>query len=552
MDNEVRQELKPDLGKIVRYGPSRLYCPHLDRDDIIETDVLVLGCGAAGLMAAIRAAENSRVLVISKTELSESNTVYAQGGIAGALAEDDTVENHMEDTFEGGYGLNRKEVVQEVVEEGPKLIEQLAAHGTRFDRDDGAFNLTREGGHQEKRVLHALGDRTGWEMERALIAWARENDRITLVENTFAIDLLTDGGKCMGALVFNDQRRFKIISARTTVLATGGLCQVYRETSNPENATGDGIAMAYRAGARMEDMEFVQFHPTTLYMAGAPRFLISEAARGEGAHLLNVRKERFMQHYHKMAELAPRDVVSRAILAEQEKTRSSSVYLDMTRLGDKVHERFPQISKVLKGFDIDISKDLIPVYPGAHYAIGGVKIDLMARTTLDNLYSCGEAAATGFHGANRLGSNSLLESIVFGARAGKNASATATGTSQPPHSLLQAVCESGEKVDTAYPHIKIDLNDARISLKSLMWRHVGILRDREGLESAMAKVKFWARYMIYRRFTTKVGWELQNMLMVSRLIVDASLTREESRGVHHRTDHQSEDPDWQRHIYMER
>ncbi len=546
--------LKPDIGKIVRYGPSRLYCPHLDRDDIQETDVLVLGSGAAGLMAALNAAEKCRVTVVSKGPLDEGNTAYAQGGIAGVFSESDSLEKHISDTVEGGYGLCREEVVRKVVSEGPGLIRRLFDMGARFDRDeDGRLTLTREGGHHEKRVLHALGDQTGREMERALVEAVKGSPSVRVMENTFAIDLLVDSGVCMGALVMTPERRFRIISARAVVIATGGLCQVYRETSNPETATGDGLAMAYRAGARVEDLEFVQFHPTTLYLAGAPRFLITEAARGEGALLLNVHHERFMPRYHPMAELAPRDVVSRAMLEEQKRTGSSTIYLDLRHLGaEKVRKRFPQITSVLRSYGLDIGTDLVPVCPSAHYAIGGVKVDLEARTTIDRLYACGEAAATGFHGANRLGSNSLLESIVFGATAGANAAREALSAPHPEHPRLLGVCESGEKVDSAFPDVEINVTDARNSLKALMWRSAGIVRDGGGLEEALSRIKFWARYLIYRRFTSPGGWELQNMLTVSRLIVDAALMRTESRGVHFRSEYQKTDPDWERHIYLER
>ncbi len=546
--------LKPDLGKIVRYGPSRLYCPHLDRDDIIETDVLVLGSGAAGLMAAIRASAYCRVLVVSKMEVSEGNTCYAQGGIASVYSQEDTIADHIRDTLQGGYGLCRQDIVEKVVTEGPKVIAELVQYGTRFDKSDkGDFLLTREGGHSETRVLHAMGDQTGKEIERSLVDFVKSSRAINLLENTFAIDLLVDGGQCLGVLIFTSDRRFRIISARSVIIATGGLCRIYRETSNPEAATGDGVAMAYRAGARIEDMEFIQFHPTTLYLAGAPRFLITEAARGEGAYLLNVHEERFMPRYHASAELAPRDVVSRAILDEQKRTDSSTVFLDMRHLGAKfVKERFPQISKVLAGYDIDIASDLIPVHPSAHYSIGGVKIDDQARTTINRLYSCGEAAASGFHGANRLGSNSLLESVVFGSIAGDNAGREAIKQSQPPQPLLLGVCESGEKVDSAYPDIDIDVKDAANSLQSLMWRNVGIVREANKLDDAMSKIKFWARYMVYRRFTSTHGWELQNMMTVARMVVDSAIARTESRGVHFRKEYQKTDPTWVRHIYLER
>ncbi|MHC4205281.1 MAG: L-aspartate oxidase, partial [Planctomycetota bacterium] len=385
------------------------------------TDCLVVGAGIAGLRAALEAAEHRSVIIVCKGDIEDSNTFKAQGGIASVLNKADTFESHIDDTLKTGCGICDENVVDLVVRQGPELIEQLLKWGTEFDLKEKHIATTLEGGHSFPRVAHAHGDETGRAIAEALIGRAWRNPNIRIMENFFTIDLLTDdGNKCVGIIGYEPQRGTQIIWAANTIIATGGAGRLYRETTNPETATGDGIAMAYRAGAVLRDLEFVQFHPTTLYIAGATRALITETIRGEGAVLLDSKGRRFMKDYHQAAELAPRDIVSRAILAQMRKTESTHVHLDVRHF-EKTYfaKRFPWINELLESFDIDITKDLIPVRPSAHYMIGGVKTDLAAKTSIEGLYACGEIASTGLHGANRLGSNSLLEGLVFGKIAGQ-------------------------------------------------------------------------------------------------------------------------------------
>ena len=381
-------------------------------------DFVVLGGGIAGMRAAIELARGGRVLVLTKDDLYESSTEYAQGGIAAALGEDDEVTLHLHDTLLAGDGLCREEAVRVLVEEGPQQIHQLIDWGMRFDRNGTKLAFTREGAHSRSRVLHAHGDSTGSEILRALMAKARTLPSIQLHPHAFATELVLEDGKVCGVTYLEaPSSPPKRIPAHAVLLATGGLGHVYKETTNPSVACGDGVAMAYRAGALLSDMEFVQFHPTALFVKGAPRFLLSEALRGEGAYLRNLLLERFMPRYHEAAELAPRDVVARAIIMEMQKTRAEFVYLDLTGLDpEHVKKRFPRIFSTCLKYNIDITADLVPIRPAAHYAMGGVATDLHGATSLPGLFAAGEVASTGVHGANRLASNSLLEGLVFGAR----------------------------------------------------------------------------------------------------------------------------------------
>ena len=506
-------------------------------------DVLIIGGGLAGLRAAMGVEPGLSVLVITKDKIAQSNSTYAQGGIAGVLSPDDLFEDHVADTIEAGGSLCDKAIVEEVVTEGPDRIKELAGWGTKFDLHGDDFGLTREGGHGRPRVAHALGDATGKEIMRAMIEQVSAAENIDVWEDTFTIDLLTYKGACRGCLVWNTHHGKTLIWAKQTILATGGAGQLYRETTNPDVATADGIAMAYRAGAEIRDMEFMQFHPTVLYIAGSSRNLITEAMRGEGAKLIDRNGHRFMPEYDDRAELAPRDVVSRAIVDQMERTKHPNVYLDMTELdADWVRGRFPGIAAICEEFNIDITKDRIPVRPGAHYMMGGVHVDADGRTNVPGLWAVGEVSNTGLHGANRLASNSLLEAIVFGARAGAGAS-------------LQA-----KQIDECYtvlplenPIIKpnidpLDLADIRNSLKSMMWRNVGVRRDGAGLAEATENILRWCRYVLPRQFSDPVGWELQNMLSASWLIIQAATFREETRGCHVRTDFpELNDADWDRH-----
>src|SRR5271163_4595639 len=399
-----------------------------------QTDFVVVGAGIAGLRAAITLAESGRVLVLTKESLGESNTSYAQGGIAVAMGGKHDVFLHLEDTIQAGDGLVDRAAAAVLVEEGPKRVEELLLWGTGFDRasseEGGELMLTREGAHSLPRILHAHGDATGAEIGRALLAKAKSLPNIDLRAWITCVDLLTDesSGDVVGLGVLEKNGSRADVRARAVLLASGGAGQVYSDTTNPAVATGDGIAMAYRAGAAVSDMEFYQFHPTAFSEVGAPRFLLSEALRGEGAYLVNAKGERFMERYHPLLELAPRDVVARAITREG---MDGPVYLDMRHVKKDLHARFPGISKFLAKYRLELGRDLIPVRPAAHYLMGGIKTDVQGRSSLPGLYAAGEAACTGVHGANRLASNSLLEGLVFGALAAESMKGERTATSEP-------------------------------------------------------------------------------------------------------------------------
>jgi len=393
---------------------------NIDKDEleIVTTDVVVIGSGIAGLYTALQCAANARVTLICKEDMYESNTRYAQGGIAAVIADDDSPVFHVQDTLLAGAGLNSRLAVEALASEGPDAVKELIRLGMQFDREHGELALTREGAHSHRRILHANGDATGAEVVRALCAQVRNCAAIAALEHTYAIDLVcTRSGECSGVICQNRDGSYVFIRAKATVLASGGAGHMYRYTTNPAVATADGLGLAYRAGAELADMEFVQFHPTVLCYKDAPRFLISEAVRGEGALLRNVHGERFMPAYHELAELAPRDIVARAIVTEAEKTGSEFVYLDITHHpADELRRRFPNISDFCKRYDLDLTKDWIPVAPAAHYMMGGVRTGLYGETSVDRLYAVGEAACSGVHGANRLASNSLSEGLVFGKR----------------------------------------------------------------------------------------------------------------------------------------
>jgi len=510
--------------------------------------VLVIGAGIAGLRAAIEAAKHCNVIVVCKGTLKDSNTYKAQGGIASVLEKTDTFESHIADTLSTGCGISDKEVVGLVVREGPQLVKQLLRWGAEFDMVNGHIATTLEGGHTHPRVAHAHGDETGRIIAETLVKKVSQNPNIKTVENCYTIDLLTnDDNKCMGIIGHNN-RGTQIILAAITILATGGAGQLYRETTNPEVATADGIAMAYRAGAVLQDLEFMQFHPTTLYVAGASRALITETIRGEGAILRDNNGHRFMKEYHQAAELAPRDVVSRAILTQMLKTKSTHVYLDVRNF-DKNHfaKRFPHIFELCESFDIDVSQDLIPVRPSAHYMIGGVKTDKSAKTSIKNLYACGEVAATGLHGANRLGSNSLLEGLVFGKTAGQCAAQKKKiDASHIKHSTIKYQIPHSDRT-------RLDTADVRNSLRALMWRNVGITRRAQQLLETQEIIRFWQRYVMDKTFDSPAGWECQNMLTVAQLMAHSAQMRQESRGVHFRTDFpNTDDKNFKKYIEITR
>jgi len=513
------------------------------------TNCLVIGAGVAGLQAAIEAAETQNVIIVCKGTLQDSNTFKAQGGIASVLDKTDSFESHVADTLTTGCGICDEHIVDLVIRQGPHLIEQLLHWGADFDIIDGHIAATLEGGHSYPRVAHAHGDETGRIIAETLIRKVKQNPNIKIIENFYTVDLLTnEDNQCLGIIGHDKHGGHQIIWAVNTILASGGAGQLYRETTNPEVATGDGLAMAYRADAILRDLEFVQFHPTTLYIAGATRALITETLRGEGAVLLDNKGQRFMKDYHEAAELAPRDIVSRAILEQMRKTESTHVYLDVRHF-DKNHftKRFPLISQLCEGFDIDVSKDLIPVRPSAHYMVGGIKTDVKAATSIENLYACGEVASTGLHGANRLGSNSLLEGLVFGKIAGQSVSQhKETVVSHIKHPRIRYQVPSSDRTP-------LDTTDVRNSLRSLMWRNVGITRSAQPLAECQEIIKFWQRYVMDKMFDWPEGWQCQNMLTVCLLIAGAAQKRQESRGVHFRSDFSNiDDENFKKHIEITR
>ncbi|MGD9125942.1 MAG: L-aspartate oxidase [Planctomycetia bacterium] len=512
-------------------------------------DVLIIGGGLAGLRAALGVPEDLSVIVVTKDVLGEqSNSVYAQGGIAGVLDSNDTVQSHADDTIEAGGSLCQRKIVESIIRESSERIGELISWGTSFDREGVRLALTREGGHSLERIAHAHGDATGREIMRAVVERVAQAPNIEMWNSTFSLDLLTHEGRCHGAVTWNPHHGKTLLWAKQTILATGGVGQAYRETTNPEAATGDGLAIAYRAGAELRDLEFMQFHPTVLYIAGSSRHLITEAMRGEGAHLVDRTGRRFMPDYDERAELAPRDVVSWAIVQQMEKTKYPNVYLDLTHLDPTtITNRFPGIATLCQDFDLDITKDRIPVRPGAHYMVGGITVNEQGQTTLPGLWAAGEVASSGLHGANRLASNSLLEAIVLGARTAQGAAETARemGDSFKVLPLENPIAKPS--------HEPLDLIDIRNSLKSLMWRNVGVGRDKVGLLEAADQLTRWCRYVLPRQFSDPTGWELQNMLWVSQLMIQAALTREESRGCHVRTDFpETDDPNWNRHLTFAR
>ncbi len=512
---------------LVPFDPKRV--PHL------YTDVLIIGGGIAGIRAALAVDRSLRTVVITKDSLQQSNSAYAQGGIAGVLDPLDDFSNHVADTMAAGKGLCHQDIVELVIREAPQRIRDLITYGAEFDKVDGELALTLEGGHSHARVAHALGDATGQEVMRAMNRRAIEADYLDIWPKTFTIDLLTHEGNCRGALVWNPNHGRTFVWAKQTILCTGGAGALYRETTNPQIATADGHAVALRAGCELRDMEFMQFHPTVLYIAGSSRYLISEAVRGEGAHLVDCNGHRFMRDYNPAGELAPRDVVSQAITQQMAKTSHPCVYLDLSSIpADHVRHRFPHIGQVCADFGVDLTKDKVPVRPGAHYMVGGVTTDADGRTSLPGLWAAGEVTSTGLHGANRLASNSLLEGVVFGLRCGQNASQVAL--SQPDNFTAPRL-ESPSMTSKTRIDDPLDLTDIRNSLRSLMWRNVGISRNEQDLVTARQQLDFWANYVCRRDLVDPAGWELQNMMLVARSMAAAALERRESRGVHARSDY---------------
>ena len=524
-------------GTITMDREAKAFCDHSRtpmRTVPSETDFIVVGAGIAGLRASVELASAGRVLCLAKREVTESNTQYAQGGIAAALSDDDEVSLHLDDTLKAGDGLCNAEAARVLVEEGPARIEELIEWGTEFDRAGANIAFTREGAHSRSRVLHAHGDSTGREIGRALYLKAQALKPIVFREFEFTTELVVRDGRVIGVRVLDNAGQLYEIHASSVLLATGGLGQVYHDTTNPAVATGDGVAMAYRAGAEISDMEFIQFHPTALFLKGAPRFLLSEALRGEGAYLRNIELQRFMHKYHEMGELAPRDVVARAIAHELEivKRPDAAVYLDLTHLNaEKVRKRFPTIYATCMQYNIDIAEELIPIRPAAHYAMGGVRTDLDGRTSVPGLYAAGEVACTGVHGANRLASNSLLEGLVYGARAARAMRARMQPT--PSASTLAPQASLEPNGSTA------DVDKLIQRVQSLMWQNVAVVREGKALRQTLADLTSIATTV--PQATGRRAHEAANILQTGMLITRSALARQESRGAHYRLDYPIKD-----------
>ncbi len=518
------------------------------QNSLVKTDYLIIGAGIAGLSLALKLAEHGRVTVIAKAGLLDNNTWYAQGGVASVLAGTDSFEEHIRDTLEAGGGLCHEDIVRLVVESGPAAVHELIALGVGFTKETNEqaefpYHLTREGGHSQRRVIHA-DDTTGRAILQALLAKARSDSRINLLEQQFAIDLLTTDkynpdfaqNTCMGAYVMDRcGTRIYQVRSRATFLCTGGHGKVYLYTSNPDTATGDGLSMAWRAGCRVANLEFMQFHPTCLYHPEAKNFLISEALRGEGAILKTIDGEAFMEKYHPQGSLAPRDIVARAIDQELKKSGAPYAYLDARPLGEeKIKRHFPNIYNTCQKFGMDIVNHMIPVVPAAHYSCGGLVVDTEGRTNLPNLYALGEVACTGLHGANRLASNSLLEAVVFADRVAKHASA------QELADLSEIVVPAWNPGDAVPSDELVVLQHTWDEIRRLMWHYVGIVRTEKRLKRALDRIisirnelsDYYWDYQVTPDFV-----EVRNLADVAYLTIRCAMVRKESRGIHFNADY---------------
>ncbi|MDZ7724593.1 MAG: L-aspartate oxidase [candidate division KSB1 bacterium] len=523
-----------------------------------ESDFLIIGSGIAGLSAALKLSRVGTVAIATKKEKAESNTNYAQGGIASVFDADDSFDQHIKDTLATGAGLSNPKAVSMIVERGPALINELFDLGVPFTkRSDGEFDLGREGGHQFERIVH-VRDHTGQDVEQTLLNAVKENPNISLYEDHVAIDLITEhhvfspgslqqdtSFSCWGAYVLDEKGgQVKRFMARATILATGGCGQVYLHTTNPGIATGDGVAMCYRAGVAIANMEFMQFHPTSLFHPQAKSFLISEALRGYGAVLVNRQGETFVDKFHRSGSLAPRDVVARAIDSEMKKSGESCVYLNVShKNAEETRQRFPKIYSTCKQYKIDITREPIPVVPAAHYSCGGVVTDLEGRTSLSGLFACGEVSCTGVHGANRLASNSLLEALVFADQC-VNAAKSCVKNNHNSLPRIPLWDDAGTFNSKEWVLISHD----KMEIKNLMWDYVGIVRSTLRLERALSRVRLVGREIenFYRRTTVAAGLiELRNLATVAQLIIQSALLRKESRGLHYTTDYpQKNDTDY--------
>ena len=517
---------------------------HLDEElSSAPWDLIVVGSGIAGLYASLLAAESMRVLLVSKVQLEESNTRYAQGGIAAALRAGDSPELHTRDTIAAGDGLCDPQAVRALTGDAPYCIQDLLRRGVSFDRDGGELAWTLEAAHSLPRVLHAGGDATGASIERTLASAVRSSG-VRVLENVFCIDLTTRGGVITGLVLQRSDGCRLAVAAPRVLLATGGAGQLFSRTTNPDVATGDGLALAYRAGAELADLEFIQFHPTAFALDGAPSFLISEAVRGEGGILRDVTERAFMSDYHPDRELAPRDVVARAIHTQMRKTGSSHVWLDVRHLSSRtVETRFPSIMRFCRGQGIEPLREPIPVAPAAHYMMGGIRTDSAGRTTLPGLLACGEVACTGVHGANRLASNSLLEGLVFARRAILGLVEDFDG------SPLQADSDRPDLDIGPVSSSDIVSEDFRLSVRELMWRDASLVRSADSLSAAARQIEAGRRA---GSAETVAEQEASNLALVAALVVSSASIRQESRGAHYRTDFPFRDAAWLRRTVVSR
>lgn len=512
----------------------------------IQTDFLIIGSGLAGLYAALYASKFGKVTLLTKSTIEESNSFWAQGGIAAVIDPEDSTWFHIEDTLRAGRGLCNREAVEILVEEGRDRVIDLIALGMEFDTAEGGIELGLEGGHTKRRVLHAGGTSTGREMVRFLIAAVEDNPSITKFENTGVIKFLSNDNNCFGALALDQNFTPSLIYSKSTILATGGASALYKRTTNPKGSVGEGIALSYQAGAEITDMEFMQFHPTAFYSDTGESFLISEALRGEGAHLLNSRGKRFMTEYSEYSELAPRDIVSRAIFSEMNNLGDNNVYLDLRHIeSDYIIKRFSNIYNFCMENGVDATKDLIPVAPAAHYTIGGVRTGLYGETNIKGLFACGEVACTRVHGANRLASNSLLECIVFAKRAIDGALQILNKHTDDNNTVESRLSE----LDFEFSESQSDmLSGYKATVSQVLNRDVGIVRTKSGVQGAVEKIEEISTSL--NKFSGYYKLKLKMVIDVSLLIANSSLLREESRGVHIREDYPQEEESWENHIII--
>lgn len=533
-------------------------------------DVIIIGSGIAGVYTALEIPDRYDIAILTKETLDISNSVLAQGGIAVSLDKKDSPELHLKDTLYAGAGLCDDKAVRVLVNEAALNIDRLCEFGVNFDKTGKhELSLTREGAHSMNRIIHA-GDTTGKEVLDKLIIAVRNHANIKIHERSFVVDMLTEDGACKGVLAFDeDIQALRLYMSNVIICATGGYGRLYSGTTNPEVATGDGVCMAYRAGAELMDLEFVQFHPTVLYHPENKSFLISEAVRGEGALLKNVNGTRFMPGYHPLNELAPRDVVSRAIFEEMKKTGSDHVYLDVTFKGRQYLEnRFPNIYRTCRSYGIDMARDMIPVAPAEHYCMGGIRADIYGRTNIRGFFTCGESACNGIHGANRLASNSLLEGLVFGRMIGLHVEeilAHKISSGGEAYEVSPSSCDAPDKAPPCSPAHEassgglvyktprktrdFDKEALKAEIQCEMTANVGIVRNSEGLTAALARVKAGRTKIGNMSNETIADFELQNTLLLSELVIESALEREESRGAHYRSDFAAmDDKKWKRHI----